>query len=69
MPVDLTDVMVRQQTVAGGRAILHQRGDFPRLVDESHMAGAVFVHSDGALEGSREETNGKRKCRYKTKKC
>ena len=45
--------MVRQQAVASRRAVLHQGGDFARLVDEAHVAGAVFVHGDGALEGSR----------------
>ena len=53
LSVDLTDVMVRQQAVASRRAVLHQGGDFARLVDEAHVAGAVFVHGDGALEGSR----------------
>lgn len=50
LSVDFTDVVLGQQAVAGGRTIFDQRGDFPRLVDEAHVAGAVFVHGDGALE-------------------
>lgn len=50
LPVDFADVMFHQQAVAGSRAILGQRGDFARLVDEAHVARAVFVHGDGALE-------------------
>lgn len=50
LSVDLAEVVLGQQAVAGGRAVLHQRGDLPRLVDEAHVAAAVFVHGDGALE-------------------
>lgn len=51
LPVDLAEVVLGQQAVAGGGAVLHQRGDLPSLVDEAHVAAAVFVHGDGALEG------------------
>lgn len=50
LSIDLTDVMFSQQTIAGCRAVLDQRGDFTRLVDEAHVAWAVFVHGDGALK-------------------
>lgn len=50
LPVDFADVVLGQQAVAGGGAVFDQRGDFPRLVDEAHVAGAVLVHGDGALE-------------------
>lgn len=50
LPVDLAEVVLGQQAVAGGGAVLHQRGDLPSLVDEAHVAAAVFVHGDGALE-------------------
>lgn len=50
LPVDFADVVLGQQAVAGGGAIFDQRGDFARLVDEAHVAGAVLVHGDGALE-------------------
>lgn len=51
LPVDLADVVLGQQAVACGGAVLDQRGDFAVLVDEAHVARAVFVHGDGALEG------------------
>lgn len=50
LPVDFADVVLGQQAVAGGGAVFDQRGDFARLVDEAHVAGAVLVHGDGALE-------------------
>lgn len=54
LSVDLADVMFSQQTVASSRAILDQWGDFTGLVDKSHVAWAVFVHGDGALEWPEE---------------
>lgn len=50
LPVDFADVVLGQQAVAGGGAVFDQRGDFARLVDEAHVAGAILVHGDGALE-------------------
>lgn len=52
LPVDFTDVMFGQHAVASSGAVFDQGGDFTRLVDEAHVAGAVFVHGDGALEWS-----------------
>lgn len=50
LSVDFTDVMFSQQAVASSRGILDQWGDFTGLVDEAHVAWAVFVHGDGALK-------------------
>ena len=50
LSVDFTDEMLSQQAIAGGGAVLDQWGDFTILVDEAHVAWAVFVHGDGALE-------------------
>lgn len=50
LSIDLTDVMFGQQAITGSRAVLHQRGDFSRLVDEADVTCAVFVHGDSALE-------------------
>lgn len=50
LPIDLTNVMVSQQAITGSRAVLDQRSDLSRLVDKAHVAGAVFVHGDGALK-------------------
>lgn len=58
LSVDFTDVMFSQKAVASGRGILDQWGDFTGLVDEAHMAWAVFVHGDGALKWPRD-THGK----------
>lgn len=55
--------MLGQKAVAGGGAVLHQRGDLPRFVDEAHVASAVFVHGDSALEGP-EKTHTHTKFRF-----
>lgn len=52
LTVDLADVVVRQEPIAGSRAVLGQRHDFPLLHHDAHMPGAVLMHGDGALERS-----------------
>lgn len=56
LSVDLTDVVLGEKAISGSRAILHQRSDTAKLIDETDVAGAVFVHGDGALERSVSRT-------------
>lgn len=55
LAVDLTDVVIGEQTIAGSRTVLHQRCDASRFEDEAHVARAVFVHGDCTLEWSKTE--------------
>lgn len=50
LPVDLADMVLGEEPIAGGGAVLHDEGHLSLLEYESQLAAGVLMQGDGALE-------------------